>query len=145
MRTQLPNDRIITSKKKSKKAKANKERMKSTLKTIDDKRFVRDALFTEMLDGIAFYYFETKKHSLGNSKFMTDYEVDNIVEINELGINASIITLPWQYTKIVGKRNGRYVIAFNLEYFNDFTGEKLERKLKRLQRKQKKKQQRKSS
>ena len=124
-------DRIITSKKKSKKAKANKERRKSTLKTIDDKRFVRDAIFTEMLDGIAFYYFETKKHSLGNSKFMTDYEVDSIVEINELGINASIITLPWQYTKIVGKRNGRYVIAFNLEYFNDFTGEKLERKLKK--------------
>jgi hypothetical protein len=84
-----------------------------------------------MLDGIAFYYFETKKHSLGNNKFMTDYEVENIVEINELGINASIITLPWQYTKIVGKRNGRYVIAFNLDYFNDFTGEKLERKLKK--------------
>lgn len=124
-------DRIITCKKKTNKAKSNKERMKSTLKTIDDKRFIRDALFTEMLDGIAFYYFETKKHSLGNNKFMTDYEVENIVEINELGINASIITLPWQYTKIVGKRNGRYVIAFNLDYFNDFTGEKLERKLKK--------------
>lgn len=33
--------------------------MLSTLNTINDKQFIRDALFTEMLDGIAFYYFET--------------------------------------------------------------------------------------
>lgn len=48
-----------------------------------------------------------------------------------MGINASIISLPWQYTKIIGKKNGRYVIAFNLKYFNDYTGEDLERKLRK--------------
>lgn len=126
-------DKVITNKnkKQSNKIKVNKDLMKSTLKVIDDKTFIRNALFTEMLDGTAFFYFETKKKTPNNTKFMTDYDVENIVEINELGINASIITLPWQYTKIVGKKNGRYVLAFNLRYFDDFTGDTLERKLKK--------------
>lgn len=68
--------------------------MKSTLKTIDDKAFIRDALFTEMLDGIAFYYFETTKKSIDRKKFMTDYDVENIVEINDFGLNASISYTP---------------------------------------------------
>lgn len=122
---------IDKSSKKTKIAKQNKELMKSTLKIIDDKKFIRNALFTEMTDGIAFFYFETKKRVVDRNKYMSDYDVENIVEINELGINASIITLPWQYTKIVGKRNGRYVLAFNLRYFDDFTGDTLERKLKK--------------
>lgn len=126
-------DRILISKnrKNTKTVQANKALMKSVLEKIDDKQFVRNALFTDMLDGIAFFYFETKKKKFDQSKFMTDYDVENIVEINEIGINASIISLPWKYTKIVGKKNGRYVLAFNLRYFDDYTGEKLERKLRK--------------
>lgn len=126
-------DKVITNKnkKQTNKVKTNKDLMNSTLKVIDDKTFIRNALFTEMLDGTAFFYFETRKKAPNNARFMTDYDVENIVEINELGINASIITLPWQYTKIVGKKNGRYVLAFNLRYFDDFTGDTLERKLKK--------------
>lgn len=124
-------DKIVTCKSKTQKAKVNKDLMKSTLDTIDDKAFIRDALFTEMLDGIAFYYFETTEKSVDRKKFMTDYDVENIVEINDFGLNASIITLPWQYTKIVGKKNGRFVLAFNLRYFDDFTGEDLNRKLRK--------------
>lgn len=126
-------DKVITNrnKKQTKKISSNKILMNSVLKKINDKTFIRDALFTEMLDGIAFYYFETRKHVANNERYMTDYDVENIVEINELGINVSIITLPWQYTKIVGKKNGRYVLAFNLRYFDDFTGDTLERKLKK--------------
>ena len=122
---------INKAKKKTTKSKAHRDLMKSTLKTIDDKSFIRNALFTEMLNGIAFFYFETKSRQYDKKKFLTDYEVDNIVEINELGINATIITLPWQYTKIVGKKNNRYVLAFNLRYFDDFTGESLEKKLRK--------------
>ena len=122
---------ISKSKKPSASVQKSKDLMKSTLSTINDKKFIRDALFTEMTNGIAFYYFETKQHSFDRNKFMTDYDVENIVEINELGINASIVTLPWQYTKIVGKKNGRYVLAFNLRYFDDFTGDTLERKLRK--------------
>lgn len=124
-------DKIITCKNKTQKAKVCKDLMKSTLETIDDKSFIRDALFTEMLDGIAFYYFETTQKTVDKRKFMSDYDVENIVEINDFGLNASIITLPWQYTKIVGKKNGRFVLAFNLRYFDDFTGEDLERKLRK--------------
>lgn len=106
--------------------------MRSTLETIDDKHFIRDALHTEMLDGIAFYYFETKVRpsELDNTKYMNDFDVERITEINDLGINASIISLPWQYCKIVGKKNGRFVIGFDLRYFDDFDGDTLERKLK---------------
>lgn len=124
-------DKIITCKNKTQKAKVCKDLMKSTLETIDDKSFIRDALFTEMLDGIAFYYFETTQKTVDKRKFMSDYDVENIVEINDFGLNASIITLPWQYTKIVGKKNGRFVLAFNLRYFDDFTGEDLNRKLRK--------------
>ena len=105
--------------------------MSATLKTIDDKLFIRDALHTEMREGIAFYYFDIRKPSNEFQQSMSDYDVENIVEINELGINARIVTLPWQYTKIVGKKNGRYVLAFNLRYFDDFTGDTQERKLKK--------------
>lgn len=124
-------DRIVTCKGKTQKAKSNKELMLATLKTIDDKAFIRDALFTEMVDGIAFYYFETTQKNPNRQRFMTDYDVENIMEINELGINASILTLPWKYTKIVGKKNGRFVLAFNLRYFDDYTGEDLDRKLRK--------------
>ena len=132
--TSLPYlDRIVISKNKktSKTIQASKDLMKSTLDTIDDKKFIRDALFTEMLDGIAFYYFDIRQKTFDRNKFMTDYDVENIVEINEAGINASIITLPWRYTKIVGKKNNRYVLAFNLRYFDDFTGDTLEMKLRK--------------
>lgn len=122
---------INKAKKKTTKSKANKDLMKSTLKTIDDKSFIRNALFTEMLNGTAFFYFETKKRQYDKKKFLSDYEVDSIVEINELGINATIITLPWQYTKIVGKKNNRYVLAFNLRYFDTCTGESLDKKLRK--------------
>lgn len=126
-------DRVITNKSKepNERTQTNKDLMRSTLNTIDDKTFIRDALHTEMNNGICFYYFETTQKVSDNTKYMTDYEVENIFEINELGINASIITLPYSYTKIVGKKNGRYVLAFNLRYFDDFTGEKLERKLRK--------------
>ena len=126
-------DRVVThkNKKPSKKLKQNKELMSATLKTIQDKMFIRDALHTEMRQGTAFYYFDVRQPKTDLTKFMSDYDVENIVEINEVGVNARIVTLPWQYTKIVGKKNGRYVLAFNLRYFDDFTGEKRERKLKK--------------
>ena len=127
-------DRIVISKsqKTTPTVKKNKELMKSTLETINDKKFLRNALFTEMVDGIAFFYFEIReKRTFDRNKYMTDYDVENIVEINDRGINVDIISLPWQYTKIVGKRNGRYVLAFNLRYFDDFTGDTKKRKLKK--------------
>ena len=90
---------VITPRCRSKtKAQKNKELMTDVLNKIDDKAFMRDALFTDDLDGIAFYYFEIRKRAVDRTKFLSDYEAENIYEINNSDVNASIITLPWEYT-----------------------------------------------
>ena len=126
-------DRIITYSKvgSEKKIKKNKELMLSVLKKIDDKKFIRDGLHTEMREGTAFYYFDVRKKTSNLNKYMTDYDVDSIFEINEAGMNVSIITLPWNYTKIVGKKNGRYILAFNLRYFDKFDENNRSNKLRK--------------
>lgn len=125
-------DRVITTQKKTQKANAAKDVMRATLKTIKDRSFIRDALFTEMLTGVAFYYFDVRANDNDKTKYLTDYDIENISEINETGVNIAIIPLPWQYTKIVGKKNGRYVLAFDISYFNNLaTEEDRNRKLKK--------------
>jgi hypothetical protein len=92
---------------------------------------MRDALYKGMRDGTAFYYCETSKPIIDKSKFLSDYDVESITEINALDMNVSLVSLPIDYCQIIGLKNSSYVVAFNLEYFNDFTGEKLERKLRK--------------
>ena len=92
-------DKVIVSHgKNTAKKKRNKELMQSTLRRIKEKEIIRDALFKGMIDGIAFYYFETISRPRSNLKTMTDYDVQSIVEINELGINAIVISLLTDYT-----------------------------------------------
>lgn len=126
-------DRVVVPHGKSKEKKQrNVGLMESTLRTIRDREFVRDALWRGMIEGIAFYYFETTNRPISAEKYMTSYDVDSIVEINELGVNASIISLPSDYTEIVGIKNNAYVIAFNLDYFDVGGGEPAESKLKKF-------------
>lgn len=125
-------DKVIVTHGRSKnKKKQNKELMESVLRTIRDKEVIRDALFRGMIEGLAFYYFETTTALASRQKFMTDYDVDSVMEINELGVNASIVSLPTKYTKIVGRKNSSYVIAFNLDYFDIADGESREKKLRK--------------
>ena len=125
-------DKVIVTHGRSKnKKKQNKELMESVLRTIRDKEVIRDALFRGMIEGLAFYYFETTTTPVSRQKFMTDYDVDSVMEINELGVNASIVSLPTKYTKIVGRKNSSYVIAFNLDYFDIADGESREKKLRK--------------
>lgn len=123
---------IVTHGANDNKKRKNKELMESTLRTIKDKEIVRDALWRGMIDGVAFYYFETTGRPISLEKTLNDYDVNSIVEINELGMNASIISLPTDYTEIVGIKNNSYIIAFNLDYFDDPSGEQPERKLKKF-------------
>lgn len=109
----------------------NKELMDSTLRMIKDKEFVRDCLWRLAVEGIAFYYFETANRPLQKSKYMTDYDVGCISEINEIDVNVSIISLPADYTQIVGRKNNVPVIAFNLDYFDTCADESKERKLRK--------------
>lgn len=125
-------DKVIVTHGRSKnKKKQNKELMESVLRTIRDKEVIRDALFRGMIEGLAFYYFETTTTPVSRQKFLTDYDVDSVMEINELGVNASIVSLPTKYTKIVGRKNSSYVIAFNLDYFDIADGESREKKLRK--------------
>ena len=84
----------------------NKQLMLDTLDTIKYKEKIRDAILKRCNDGIYFYYFETSMVS-SNKKFLSDIDVERIYEINELGINASIISLPVDWCKIVGKKNNK--------------------------------------
>lgn len=109
----------------------NKGLMLSVLRTIKDKEIIRDALFKGMVEGVAFYYFETTTRPNSNTRMLTDYDVQCITEINELGVNASIISLPVDYTRIVGIKNSSYVLAFNLDYFDEANGETRDKKLRK--------------
>ena len=122
---------VVPHGKSDNKKKLNKDKMDVVLRSIKDKEVVRDALFKGMVEGLAFYYFETIPMPIDNKKMLTDYDVDSIVELNDLGMNVSIIPLPVDYTRIVGRKNSSYVIAFNLDYFTINTLEPVERKLKK--------------
>lgn len=100
-------DRVVYGKKRlfgKSRLNKNKDLMLSTLERINDKQFIRDALFTDMNEGICFYYFETTNSVNDFTRAMTDYDVENIVEICDLGLNASLVPLPYDYCKIVGRK-----------------------------------------
>lgn len=125
---------IIPHGKNVNKKRKNEELMESTLRMIKDKEIIRDALFKGMINGVAFYYFETSERPIDRQKLLTDYDVQAITEINELnalGINAEIISLPVDYTRIIGIKNSSYVLAFDLDYFDLADGEPTEKKLKK--------------
>ena len=125
-------DHVLVCHSKSKnKATANKELMRQALKTIKDKEFIRDALYKGMIDGTAFYYCETTASVVDKTKTMSDWEIENITEINSLDFNISIVSLPTDRCRIRGIKNSSYVVAFDLTYFTDCTGESIEKKLKK--------------
>lgn len=125
-------DGLPITKGKTAKDRTNKETLSEILDKVSYKDFVRDAMFTLCLHGVCFYYLETTNRKSSASKYMTDYDIGRITELNESdGLNVDIITLPWEYTKIVGIKNSRYVLAFNLRYFDDYVGDTLERKLRK--------------
>lgn len=117
--------------------KKNKEKMLNALRMCRDKEIVRDALFKGMLEGVAFYYVETKSMPSTNKNSMSDYEVINLTELNEKAdnadvVNINVIVLPAEYTKIVGIKNSSYVLAFNLKIFTEsLNGETIEQKLRK--------------
>lgn len=130
--TSLPTlDYCVIPRGKSKNKKENNRNiMESALRSIHHKEFVRDALFKSMIDGVAFYYCVFTSSKQDNRKTMRDYDVENILEINEVGVNFSVVPLPTDYTKIVGRKNSSYVLAFNLRYFEGLEPNELDRKLR---------------
>lgn len=110
----------------------NRKLMLSVLNTINYKQQIRDNLMKDAIDGTAFYYFETTERLESRTKFLSDWEVSDIVEINDSGINVSIITLPVDWCKIVNRKNNSYVIAFDLRYFQQFNQNECEARLRAM-------------
>lgn len=132
--TSMPTlDYVITSYQKS---KAQKTMVQFVLDKIKHKEVIRDALHKGAIDGTCFYYFDTGDKPLNLKKSMSLFDVESIMEINDLKekvstINASIVSLPTDYCRIVGIKNNSYVIAFNLVYFDEGNGESAENKIKK--------------
>lgn len=110
----------------------NRKKMLSVLNTINYKQQIRDNLMKNANDGTAFYYFETNDRLESNKKFMSDYEIQNIIEINDSNINVSIIPLPVDWCKIIGMKNNSYRVAFNLRYFDMFNEPEKESRLRSM-------------
>lgn len=107
----------------------NKAKMEAVLNTIRYKQVIRDAIFCDANDGMYVAYFETRVGAPDFRDALTDYDIQNITEINELGINATVISLPIDYVRIIGRRNNSYQIAFDLRYLDGLTDTELKRKL----------------
>lgn len=128
-------DYIITSYANDKTSKVNKEVVRYVMRKIKHKQFIRDAILKGCIDGIAFYYLDTGNAKEDKTKFISQIQAESISEVNALKpklakINASIKSLPTDYCRIIGTKNNSYVVAFDLDYFNQGT-EGAEKKLRK--------------
>ncbi len=103
--------------------KAQADKMNSVLRSLRYKEVIRDAIFRDAKDGMYVAYMETKTANPVQSSMLSDVDVSNITEINATGVNATVIPLPIEYTRIVGRRNNCYELAFDLRYFDEITDE----------------------
>lgn len=110
-----------TDRKRPRNYHANKSKMEAALRTIRYKQFIRDAIFKNARDGMYVGYFETKDAGVDYKTALTDFEIQNITELNAIGMNATVISLPIDWVKIIGRRNNSYQIAFDLRYFQSMT------------------------
>jgi hypothetical protein len=124
-------DRVVYSTNQDhKRSKKNKDKFLLALRKIKDKDLARDSLHKDALDGISFYYFESTE-STPLPLYLSDLEVDQISEINE-DFNCSLVPLPTDYCKIIGRKNSSYLVAFNVSYFDQYLSNGLSLKLKRF-------------
>lgn len=125
-------DRVVYSyDKQSENYQANKKKFIEALRIFKDKIVTRDLLFKLALEGIAFAYFETNMADPIEREFLNDDMVNNMVSINQSqGFNCSVVSLPTDYCSIVGIKNSSYVIAFDMQYFDQFIGKGLSKKLR---------------
>ena len=119
-------DYVVTNYVHDNNSKARKEIMEYALKKIKHKEIIRDAIHKGCVDGIAFYYLVVGERKLSKKKSMSYMDVEEISEINSLKpklakMNLSVINLPVDYCRIIGIKNNSYIVAFNLEYFDEGT------------------------
>ncbi|AQS44103.1 hypothetical protein LSG23_08895 [Bacillus velezensis] len=124
-------DRVILGSSKVANFKSNKQKFNLALRKIGDKSAVRDALGKLSKYGTGFYYFD----SVVDDSFPTtlsDNEIGSITESNAIDdFNCSVLPLPLDYCKIIGRKNSSYQLAFDVSYFDKFTSNGRSLKLRR--------------
>lgn len=105
----------------SKQKNAVVRNMNKVLSSIRIKEVIRNAVFCDAKDGMYVGYLEVRNHIPSNKQTFTDYELDGMVEINDRNSNISIVSLPIDYVRIIGRRNSCYEAAFDLRYFDGMT------------------------
>ena len=105
------------------------DKMNSVLRSMRYKEVIRDGLFHNANEGMYVGYMETRTVPEDDRLALTDMDVQGITEINSSGINCIVISLPVEYTRIIGRRNNCYEVAFDLRYFSAMTDDERKRKL----------------
>lgn len=105
------------------------EKMNSVLRSMRYKEVIRDGLFRDANEGMYAGYMETRTVPVDSRLALTDYDVQDITEINSAGVNTVVIPLPVDYVRIIGRRNNCYEIAFDLRYFENMPEDERKRKL----------------
>lgn len=105
------------------------DRMNSVLRSMRYKEVIRDAIFHNANEGMYVGYMETRTVPVENKMALTDIDVQGITEINSAGINTIVISLPLEYTRIIGRRNNCYEVAFDLRYFHGMREDERKRRL----------------
>jgi len=101
------------------KKRKNKQAVRDVWRTIRGDEVVRDGIMCSLIEGVYFAYLEIIERPLPKDRSLDDWTVANIVEINDTtGVNAAVISLNPDYTRIVGIRDGMYQLAFDLRYFD---------------------------
>lgn len=116
-------DYIVTAKQKKAGAersgyKASMDKMNSVLRSMRYKEIIRDIIFHEANEGMYIGYMETRGQEIDKRSMLSDADILNITEINSAGVNVVVTSLPLEYTRIIGRRNNCYEVAFDLRYFN---------------------------
>lgn len=105
------------------------DRMNSVLRSMRYKEVIRDAIFHNANEGMYVGYMETRTVPVEHKMALTDIDVQGITEINSAGINTIVISLPLEYTRIIGRRNNCYEVAFDLRYFQGMRDDERKRRL----------------
>ena len=109
--------------------RASMDKMTSVLRSMRYKEVIRDGLFHDANEGMYVGYMETRTVPVDDRLALTDLDIQGITEINSAGVNCVVISLPVEYTRIIGRRNNCYEVAFDLRYFSAMTEGDRKRKL----------------
>lgn len=114
----------------SQKNQANKNKFDWVLRQIKYKQLIREILRCTLSEGTSFYYFETTPSTDKDvGRYMYDSDILQISEVNAHKFTPHTIALPADYCVRVTRRNNVDVVAFDLRYFQQFTGNELKRQV----------------